>query len=75
MLVIGGGASARDLAYQIAETATRVTLSLHRKPEPESVFPSNGVQKPDIKKMTETGAEFVDGTHQTFSVIIHCTGE
>lgn len=74
MLIIGGGPSGRDLAYQTAEKAERVTLSHHRKPEPESVFPSNAVQKPDVKKLTETGAEFVDGTHQTFSVIIYCTG-
>lgn len=74
MLVIGAGPSGMDLAYEISKKAKRVTLSHHHDPEPKTVFPSNVDQRPDIKTLTKSGAEFADGTHQTYTVIFYCTG-
>lgn len=64
-----------DLAYEISKKAERVTLSHHHDPNPKTVFPSNVDQRPDIKRLTEDGAEFADGSTQTYSVIFYCTGE
>lgn len=75
VLVIGAGPSGMDLAYEISKKAERVTLSHHHRPSPRTVFPSNVDQKPDIKRLTVDGAEFVDGTTQTYSVIFYCTGK
>lgn len=63
-----------DLAYEISRVADRVTLSHHLKEPPKTVFPSNVTQKPDIKRFTENGVEFTDGTHQTFTLVFYCTG-
>lgn len=74
VLVIGAGPSGMDLAYEISKRAERVTLSHHHDPNPKTVFPSNVDQRPDIKRLTEDGAEFADGSTQTYSVIFYCTG-
>lgn len=74
VLVIGAGPSGMDLAYEVSKKAERVTLSHHHDPKPKTVFPLNVDQKPDIKRLTETGAEFADGTHQDYSVVLFCTG-
>lgn len=74
VLVIGGGPSALDIAYEISKVAERVTLSHHLKQKPKTVFPANLTQKPDIEEITETGAIFTDGSFETFSSIVFCTG-
>lgn len=74
MLVIGAGPSGMDLAYEISKHAERVTLSHHHKPDPQTVFPDNVNMRPDVARLTETGAEFQDGVHQEYNVIFYCTG-
>lgn len=75
VLVIGAGPSGMDLAYEISKFATRVTLSHHHKTDPLTKFPGNVDLRPDVSKLTESGAEFVDGTYQDYSVIFYCTGK
>lgn len=74
VLVIGAGPSGMDLAYEISRHAKRVTLSHHQKPDPLTVFPTNVNMRPDVVRLTETGAEFADGAHQEYTVIFYCTG-
>lgn len=63
-----------DLAYEISKQAKRVTLSHHQHPEPKTIFPANVDMRPDIKCLTENGAQFTDGSEQTYTVIFYCTG-
>lgn len=75
VLVIGAGPSGMDIAYEISKVAQRVTLSHHLKQPPKTIFPDNVVQKPDVIEMTEDGVYFEDGSFETFSVILYCTGD
>lgn len=63
-----------DLANEISKMAVRVTLSHHLKTPPLTTFRDNVEMKPDVKCLTESGVEFVDGSHQSYSVIFYCTG-
>lgn len=82
MLIIGGGSSADDLVEHLSKTATRLTWSQHKHagetPEEyehrKSLLPSNATLQDDVKRFTKTGAEFMDGTHGTFSVVFYATG-
>ena len=78
VLVIGGGPSGIDLAVETAKVAKRVVWSNHvfeslGKKVPLNL-PENSLEKPDVIKLTETGAEFVDGTFEEFSTIFYATG-
>lgn len=74
VLVIGAGPSGMDLANEVSKRAKRVSLSHHQHPEPKTVFASNVDMRPDVKRLTETGAVFIDGSQQTYTVILYCTG-
>lgn len=82
VLIIGSGPSAMDLVAAIAKSAKRVTSSQHKQPNetPEalakrkSIAPANVRLQENVKRLTETGAEFIDGTHETFTTIIYGTG-
>lgn len=71
-----------DLVFAIATSATRVTSSQHKRPNetPEelakrkAMVPANVTLQENVKQFTETGAEFIDGTHATFSTIVYATG-
>lgn len=73
VLIVGGGPSGIDMVNQLSNTAIRVTLS-QRKHLNSSEFPSNVILQEEVVRFTPTGAEFIDGTHQTFSVVILATG-
>lgn len=75
VLVIGAGPSGMDLAYEISKLAVRVTLSHHHPENPGTQFPANVDLRPDVSRLTATGAEFADGSSQDYSVIFYCTGE
>lgn len=72
--MIGAGPSGIDLAHIISKVAQRVTLAHHLSKNLETKFKSNLDQKPDVQKLTETGAEFVDGSECSYSTILYCTG-
>ncbi|XP_055312743.1 uncharacterized protein LOC129574582 [Sitodiplosis mosellana] len=74
VLVIGAGPSGMDLANEMSKVAERVTLSHHQNPEPKTIFRPNVDMRPDVERLTENGVVFVDGTEQTYSVIMYCTG-
>lgn len=74
VLVIGAGPSGMDLANEMSKVAKRVTLSHHQNPGPKTIFRPNVDMRPDVKRLTENGVEFVDGTEQIYSVIMYCTG-
>lgn len=83
VLVIGAGPSGMDLVAHISKTATRMTFSQNKRPhEPKEAFekrksllPANVTLQENVKRFTPTGAEFIDGTHQTFSVVFYATGK
>lgn len=78
VLVIGGGPSGVDLTVEIGQFAKKVAWSNHvlealgkRINVSLSV---NTEEKPDVKRLTESGAEFVDGSNENFSVVMYATG-
>lgn len=81
-LVIGAGPSGVDLVAHLSKTACRVTFSQHKvanetkeaREKRESILPPNTKLQDDVKRFTKTGAEFMDGTHQTFDAVIYATG-
>lgn len=75
ILVIGGNFSAVDVVQQTAEHARRVIWSHHCKNPPDlAAFGANVSQAPDVKKLTASGAEFVNGSTENVTTIIYCTG-
>lgn len=74
VLVIGAGPSGMDLAYEISKLAQRVTLSHHHRKDPLTQFPDNVDLRPDVRRLTRTGAVFADGSQQDYTVIFYCTG-
>lgn len=71
--MIGCGPSGSDIATQISAVAERVAVSHHEKAALSVA--ENVSQKPDVQEIREDGAvQFVDGTFETFSVIVFCTG-
>lgn len=71
MLVIGSGSSGIDLVALLSETANSVTWSRRAN----TSFPFEKVTyKGEVKRLTKTGAEFDDGTEETFTVIFYATG-
>lgn len=71
-----------DLVAHLSKTANRITFSQHKRPnetkeereQRQSLLPPNAVLQDNVKNFTATGAEFIDGTHQTFSAVILATG-
>lgn len=79
--MIGHGASGRDIVYQLAKVGNRVTSSQRRNNETDEEretrqkkLPPNVILQDEVKRFTPNGAEFVDGTKQTFSLVIFATG-
>lgn len=73
VLVIGAGPSGKDILYDIAKSANRVTISHHRDLSKHN-FGTKVTQKGDVQKFTENGVEFADGTSDTFTAVLFCTG-
>lgn len=63
-----------DMAFDVSKYANRLTLSHHMDPPPTTVFPENVDTKPDVERLTETGVVFKDGTEQSYTLILYCTG-
>ncbi|XP_062558928.1 senecionine N-oxygenase-like isoform X1 [Armigeres subalbatus] len=75
VLIIGAGPSGRDLVFAAANCAKKVYFS-HHVPHKlkDATFPENVVQVPDVARLLETEAEFVDGSKQSVDLILYCTG-
>lgn len=81
--MIGGGPSGTDLMTFIQKTASRVTISRRkhcsfvynkRFKNLQAKSKKNVTFQGELKRLTSTGAEFSDGSHQTFTVVIYATG-
>lgn len=83
VLVIGAGPSGMDLVAHLSKTATRVTFSQHKRPhetkeqfeQRKQLLPSNATLQENVKRFTATGAEFLDGQHETFTTVYWATGK
>lgn len=82
MLVIGAGPSGMDIVSQLSKVALRITFSQFKRPNEtkeerekrQSLMPPKTTLQDNVKRFTPTGAEFIDGSHETFSVVIFATG-
>jgi dimethylaniline monooxygenase (N-oxide forming) len=75
ILLIGGNFSAVDIVQQTSKHAESITWSHHLKDQPDlQAFGLNVTQKPDVARLIQNGAEFIDGSNRDFTVIIYCTG-
>lgn len=81
-MVIGGKDSGTDVVNMCSSKAERITWSQHKKPNEsmealekrKKLLPPNVTLRWDVKHFTLTGAEFTDGLHETFSIVIYATG-
>lgn len=75
VLVIGGSSSGTDLAKEISNQANLVLWSHHLKERVDlQAAKDNVIQKPDILRLTEDGVVFNDGTFETITTVLYCTG-
>lgn len=83
MLIIGAFASGLDITVHLSSVAKSVTLS-QNKPKNETQedfvkrqnsFPEGTILKNIVKRFFSNGAEFVDGTRDTFTAVIYATGK
>ncbi|XP_055297698.1 senecionine N-oxygenase-like [Sitodiplosis mosellana] len=82
VLVIGAGPSGMDIVFQLSKVATRITFSQFKRPNEtkeerekrQSLMPPKTTLQDNVERFTPTGAEFIDGTHETFSLVIFATG-
>lgn len=74
VLIIGAGPSGVDITYAVSKHARRLAFS-HRTHNPNHRLPNTVSFKVQIREITELGAVFMDGTQETFTHIIYCTGE
>ena len=76
VLIVGCGPSGIDLTVEIGKVAKRVFWSNHLNAATKFsiTLPKVVSEKPDVLRLTETGAEFADGSFEEFSVIFYSTG-
>uniref|UniRef100_A0A1B0CED8 Flavin-containing monooxygenase n=1 Tax=Lutzomyia longipalpis TaxID=7200 RepID=A0A1B0CED8_LUTLO len=75
VLVVGAGASAVDVVTDASKMADFVVQSHHWKKNQNIFATVSLVQKyPEISHLTENGVVFKDGTEDTFTMIVYCTG-
>lgn len=75
VLIVGGGLSGIDIAYQISNTAKKVFFSHNKEHNPNHRFNDHVVLKGVVHQLTEMGAVFMDGSHANITDIIYCTGK
>lgn len=71
-----------DIVAQLSKVANRITFSQFKRPNEtkeerekrQSLMPPKTTLQDNVKRFTPTGAEFIDGSHETFSVVIFATG-
>lgn len=80
--MIGGGPSGIDLVSHLSKTASRITFSQHKRSDEskesfekrQELLPENVTLQENVKRFFSNGAEFIDGSRQTFEVIFFATG-
>lgn len=73
VLTVGAGPSGMDISQEIASVASKVFWSNHLSP-PKQIERENLEQKTDVRKFTNNGAEFIDGSFEEFDDVVYCTG-
>lgn len=75
VLIVGSGPSGADMACLLTPVAARVCVSAHGDGA-DMVRASFGAEmlRPDVRRLTRTGAVFVDGCQDEFDVVLYCTG-
>lgn len=78
ILLMGSGASGLDMVYHLSKAANRITFSQNETKEErdrrQRLLPRNVFLQDNVKCLTPTGAEFIDGSYQSFSTVIFATG-
>lgn len=78
VLVIGGGPSGCDISLQAGMFTEKLIWSNHMLAsfgkKLHIKLPASTIEKPDVKKFTESGVEFVDGSFEEISTVIYATG-
>ncbi|XP_037049486.1 senecionine N-oxygenase-like isoform X1 [Bradysia coprophila] len=82
VLVIGGGPSGIDLVLHLSKTASRITFSQHKIngeskesfAQRQQLLPDNVTLQENVRRFYPNGAEFIDGSCQSFEVIFFATG-
>lgn len=74
VLIIGGSSSGIDLTYAISASAAKVIFSHHTHNE-KNIFATNVVKKGTIQKFTKSKVIFNDGSEETITDILFCTGK
>lgn len=80
--MIGGGPSGIDLVLHLSKTASRITFSQHKiNGETKDSFerrqrllPDNVTLQENVRRFYPNGAEFIDGSYQSFEVVFFATG-
>lgn len=73
VLIVGAGPSGVDITQEIAQFADKVLWSNHSSAS-KRFQASNIIDKPDVARLIEEGAAFVDGSIESFDEIVYCTG-
>lgn len=82
ILLMGSGASGLDMVYHLSKKANRITFSQNKRQNEtkeehdrrQCLLLRNVLLQDNVKRLTPTGAEFIDGSNQNFSTIIFATG-
>lgn len=83
VLVIGGSVSGLDLVISLSNVVKSLTLSVKKRPNDteelrkkrQQTLPAKTILKYNVQRFTADGAEFIDGTRQTFTAVIFATGK
>ncbi|XP_078484088.1 uncharacterized protein LOC100175875 [Ciona intestinalis] len=73
VVILGAKSSGTDIALDLAPHATKVVMS-HKGSKFQSELPANVEERPVPSRFTQTGVDFVDGTHIECDVFMFCTG-
>lgn len=73
VLVVGGGPSGIDLSYALSAKAAKVIFS-HHSHDVGYELPSNVVKKGKIARFTSSTVLFTDGSEESITDILLCTG-
>lgn len=79
VLVIGNGTSGMDMVQLLAHSSERTAFSVRKQSEAafeelRGHLPANCSLRSVVRRFTATGAEFVDGTYETFTAVIWAIG-
>jgi len=78
VLLIGSGTSALDMVITIGKVTDKVSW-VHKIKEKHGIsfefeLPKSVIEMPAVKRITDNGAEFDDGTSEEFDIIVFATG-